>query len=92
MRVWNKTQNAPGLAMSRSFGDKMAEDVGVTAEPEIFTTKLGKESRFLLVASDGVWEYLTNEEVLSLVFTLFSVFKSLNLTIKKEILRELVML
>ena len=32
-RVWLKTQNYPGLAMSRSIGDLMAGSIGVTPEP-----------------------------------------------------------
>lgn len=33
MRVWLKDENAPGLAMSRSFGDLVAASVGVSWEP-----------------------------------------------------------
>jgi serine/threonine protein phosphatase PrpC len=32
-RVWIKEDDVPGLAMSRSFGDKVASEVGVIAEP-----------------------------------------------------------
>ena len=32
-RVWLMEQNIPGLAMSRSFGDKTAAQVGVISEP-----------------------------------------------------------
>lgn len=32
-RVWLKTQNYPGLAMSRSIGDLVAASIGVTCEP-----------------------------------------------------------
>ena len=34
-RVWLRTENVPGLAMSRSIGDLVASSVGVTAEPGI---------------------------------------------------------
>jgi hypothetical protein len=33
MRVWIKDDSIPGLAMSRSFGDKIASMVGVVALP-----------------------------------------------------------
>ena len=36
-RVWMKDENIPGLAMSRSFGDTVAHQVGVISEPEIMT-------------------------------------------------------
>ncbi len=32
-RVWVKTQNYPGLAMSRSIGDLCAGKIGVTCDP-----------------------------------------------------------
>ena len=32
-RVWLKTENVPGLAMSRSIGDFVAASVGVSPEP-----------------------------------------------------------
>ena len=35
-RVWLKTQNIPGLAMSRSLGDWVAREVGVISEPGIY--------------------------------------------------------
>ncbi len=35
-RVWLKTQNYPGLAMSRSIGDLVAGSIGVTCEPGKF--------------------------------------------------------
>ena len=35
LKVWIKEANIPGLAMSRSLGDRIAQSVGVTCEPEI---------------------------------------------------------
>lgn len=32
-RVWLKNENIPGLAMSRSIGDKVAQQAGVICEP-----------------------------------------------------------
>jgi len=34
-RVWLRDQNLPGLAMSRSIGDLVAESVGVSYTPDI---------------------------------------------------------
>jgi serine/threonine protein phosphatase PrpC len=33
LRVWLKTEDIPGLAMTRSFGDEVASRVGVICEP-----------------------------------------------------------
>ena len=49
--------------MSRSFGDYVASTVGVTAEPEIIHHKMEANCAFLVVASDGVWEFFSNEEI-----------------------------
>lgn len=59
-RVWVKDNLYPGLAMSRSLGDFYGEKVGVTSEPEIFSYKIESDDLFMIVASDGVWEYLSN--------------------------------
>ena len=34
-RVWLKNEQAPGLAMSRSIGDLVAQSAGVISTPEI---------------------------------------------------------
>lgn len=60
MRVWLKHEDIPGLAMSRSFGDSMACRVGVNAIPEIHTYELNPEDKIIILASDGVWEFLDN--------------------------------
>ena len=42
-RVWIKEEEVPGLAMTRSFGDRVAATVGVMSEPEIKEFFLMKE-------------------------------------------------
>ncbi|CAD8086954.1 unnamed protein product [Paramecium primaurelia] len=66
-RVWLSYIQAPGLAMSRSLGDKVGAQAGVTAEPEIKQYAITGQDHFIVVASDGVWEYLSNEEVMDMV-------------------------
>ena len=51
----------PGCAFTRSMGDSVAEAVGVFSEPEVLTKELGADDRFIVIASDGVWEFLTNQ-------------------------------
>ena len=60
MRVWLKHEDIPGLAMTRSFGDAMACRVGVNAIPEISSIDLTTEDKIIVLASDGVWEFLEN--------------------------------
>ena len=66
-RVWLKEQNFPGLAMSRSIGDAIAASVGVIAEPEILEYQLNSQDKFVVIGSDGVFEFLSNEDVVKIV-------------------------
>ena len=66
-RVWLLHQQLPGLAMSRAFGDLVAASVGVTCEPEISIHSLTELDKFLVVATDGVWEFIDSEECVRIV-------------------------
>lgn len=57
--------------MSRSMGDKVAHSVGVSAEPEVLEFTLGLDDKFLILASDGVWEFLSNEDVAQIVLPFY---------------------
>ena len=59
--------SGPGLAMSRSVGDFGAKQVGVTAEPEIRRCERSPDDQFLIIASDGVWEFITSQEAVDMV-------------------------
>ena len=66
-RVWLKDEDVPGLAMSRSFGDDLAHTIGVTCEPEIIEIEFNEEDKFIILASDGIWEFMSNQEVVDIV-------------------------
>lgn len=68
MRVWVQHEDVPGLAMSRSLGDKVAQSVGVIPVPEILDYTLTPNDQFILIASDGVWEFMSNVDVARLVY------------------------
>lgn len=68
-RVWLPTRNLPGIAMSRSLGDRVAHSVGVIATPVITEHVLDAQDRFILIASDGVWEVMTPKLVVDFVAT-----------------------
>lgn len=54
----------PGLAMGRSLGDALAHGVGVTPEPVTMEHAVQPDWRFVLLASDGLWDvYKPNEAV-----------------------------
>ena len=66
-RVWKKGEVYPGIAMSRSIGDLIASTLGVIPEPKFIEDKLDKDTKFIVVASDGVWEFLDNNTVRDIV-------------------------
>ena len=66
-RVWNKQMDGPGLAMSRSFGDEIGHKIGVVVDPEIMEYFLLKEDKFIILGSDGIWEFLSNNEAVEIV-------------------------
>ena len=66
-RVWLKDEEVPGLAMSRSFGDRVAHSVGVISEPDISEYSFLHEDKFIILASDGIWEFISNEECVNYV-------------------------
>jgi len=66
-RVWGKYSGAPGLAMSRSIGDSIASELGVICTPELIERPLEPLDQFVVVATDGVWGVMSNEEVVQFV-------------------------
>lgn len=67
-RVWFKDADYPGLAMSRSIGDGYAHKVGVSDIPEIKEFEVDKvKPRAIILASDGVFEFVKNEEIKDIV-------------------------
>ncbi len=66
-RVWLPDEDVPGLAMSRSFGDEVAHSVGVIAEPEIKEYNFVHEDKFVILASDGIWEFISSDESVNMV-------------------------
>ena len=65
-RVWVKNKNFPGLAMSRSLGDFKGKQCGIIPLPEIIEYKLDEKSKYMVICSDGVWEFLSNKNVMDI--------------------------
>lgn len=59
--------NADGmLQVTRSLGDRAHHDI-VSAEPELRTHTISKRDYFVLIASDGIWEVLPQDTIISIV-------------------------
>ncbi|KAF0906456.1 hypothetical protein E2562_011451 [Oryza meyeriana var. granulata] len=68
-RVWARDGLYPGTAFTRSLGDQAAEAVGVIAEPEVKSVEITPAHLFFVVASDGVFEFLSSQDVVDMVAT-----------------------
>ncbi|ETW07835.1 AGC protein kinase [Aphanomyces invadans] len=66
-RIWHPYGDYPGTAFTRSLGDHVSEELGVFAEPEIITKTLNAHDKFIVIASDGVFEFLTSQAVVNIV-------------------------
>ncbi|KAK1387660.1 Protein-serine/threonine phosphatase [Heracleum sosnowskyi] len=66
-RLWVQNAMYPGTAFTRSVGDSLAEKIGVFAVPEIKMVKLTPDHQFFVVASDGVFEFLSSQTVVNMV-------------------------
>jgi serine/threonine protein phosphatase PrpC len=51
-----------GLMMTRALGDQELRRIGVSAEPEVVTTRLGEDDVGFVVATDGLWDVVANAE------------------------------
>ncbi|KAF3945829.1 hypothetical protein CMV_027836 [Castanea mollissima] len=54
--------------MSRAFGNRMLKQF-VVAEPEIQDQEIDEEFELLVLASDGLWDVVPNDDAVSLALT-----------------------
>ncbi|KAK9124645.1 hypothetical protein Sjap_014247 [Stephania japonica] len=66
-RLWLPDENSPGLAMARAFGDFCLKDFGLIPIPQVSYRKLSKDDEFVVLATDGVWDVLSNKDVIKIV-------------------------
>ncbi|KAF7830382.1 putative protein phosphatase 2C 59 [Senna tora] len=65
--MWAGTWRVGGvLAVSRAFGDRLLKQY-VVADPEIQEEKVDSSLEFLILASDGLWDVVSNEEAVGMV-------------------------
>ncbi|KAL2631208.1 hypothetical protein R1flu_015894 [Riccia fluitans] len=66
-RLWVANGMYPGTAFTRSIGDTVAEQIGVIAVPEVLIMELSHQHPFFVIASDGVFEFLSSQAVVDMV-------------------------
>lgn len=66
-RVWLPYSDSPGLAMARAFGDFCLKDFGLISVPDVYYHQIASKDEFVILASDGVWDVLSNKEAVDIV-------------------------
>ncbi|MBQ9555603.1 MAG: hypothetical protein IJV05_05200, partial [Muribaculaceae bacterium] len=51
---------------SRSFGDWELKKYGVISKPHLNVIEIGKHDLFIVIASDGVWDVVEENEILKM--------------------------
>ena len=50
------------MALTRCFGDQILSQVGISCEPEIKEFFFEENDKFIIIATDGLWEYISSQE------------------------------
>ena len=51
------------LILTRTLGDKEMKKYGVIPVPDFYTKKIEKDDLFVIIASDGIWDVINEEEL-----------------------------
>ena len=54
------------LMLSRAFGDWELKNYGVSCEPHVVKINIEEDDKYVVIASDGVWDVLEDEDVYAL--------------------------
>ena len=83
MRVFKVNGDSPGLAMTRSLGDKVGREAGIIHVPEVLQFEIEEDDKFIVIGSDGIWEYLQNDKVQQLNIIMKLIFILITIKTKK---------
>lgn len=77
-RLFLKDRWTPGLAVSRSFGDHIAQEAGLVSMPEIQTLPLLSRNsiqirstdmnQIIIMGTDGLWEWVSSQEAMDVAW------------------------
>jgi serine/threonine protein phosphatase PrpC len=68
-RVYFKGREYPGLSMTRALGDLVSQTIGVICVPQTNEVILTENDEFIVLCSDGVWEFISDDEAVRVVST-----------------------
>ena len=70
-RIFLKNSDIPGLSMSRTFGDNLAHTIGVINIPEVINYEFKGGERFIVIATDSIWQYIDSDECVEIIKTFY---------------------
>ena len=66
-KIYIGNERHSALESTRSFGNKIGKHIGVINDPEVSTTVLSTNDKFIIIASPAVWKIITNIEAVCIV-------------------------
>ncbi|MBA0764894.1 hypothetical protein Gotri_014174 [Gossypium trilobum] len=66
-RVWTPNGDTPGLALSRAIGDHCVKEFGLISVPDVTQRNIINNDQFVILATDGVWDVISNEAAVEIV-------------------------
>ncbi|EPS69184.1 hypothetical protein M569_05582 [Genlisea aurea] len=81
-RMWSPHDESPGLSISRAFGDYCMKSFGLISVPQVTHRKISSKDRFIVMATDGVWDVISNQESVAIVAASPEPAKSAKLLVK----------
>ncbi|PPD94565.1 hypothetical protein GOBAR_DD08434 [Gossypium barbadense] len=66
-RVWTPNGDTPGLALSRAIGDHCVKEFGLISVPDVTQRNITNNDQFVILATDGVWDVISNEAAVEIV-------------------------
>jgi hypothetical protein len=73
LRIWYKNKKYPGLSITRSFGDFESDELGVISVPDVKEYDIDEgKIKIIVFATDGIWKFLTNDKIMSIVLPYYS--------------------
>lgn len=85
LRIFKGTMPYPGIVVSRSLGDRCASKLGVSHIPEVRSFELQPTDKYLLLATDGLWDALSPSEVNFIAIAAEDANEAASLVMKKAI-------
>ena len=83
LRVFKPSSTMPGVNFSRSLGDAMIHKYGVSSVVQVIEEHRTHQDRFIVVATDGIFEFISNDEVVQIVSTCHNVKQAADTLLKE---------